>query len=150
MNTFNSIIIEGPIDRIFELAARVEDWPKLLPHYRNVDVIRTEGSSRVVRMRCVRAFGPIRWRCRWAARQQILRDEWRILFQHLAGPARGMMVEWRLEPAPDGVRTTISHELTHRLGSIYTDRLVGPLFVSAIAGQTLRTIKALVEAEGDR
>ncbi len=148
MNTHNAITIQGPIDRIFEIAAKVEDWPRLLPHYRDVTVLRDSGDSRIVQMQCVRDFGPIHWPCKWAARQQVHREEWRITFKHLAGPARGMYVEWCLESKEDGVLTTISHELTHRLGSVYTDRVIGPLFVSSIAGQTLRTLKELIVSEG--
>ncbi len=62
-----------------------------------------------------------------------------------------MWVEWALSEGPDGVKTTIEHELTRDVpivGKVYTDLLVGPLFVHAIAGQTLATIKSIVESEG--
>jgi hypothetical protein len=61
-----------------------------------------------------------------------------------------MWVEWALSEGPDGVKTTITHELTLGppiLGKIYTDLLVGPLFVHAIAGQTLATIQSIVQSE---
>jgi len=147
MKTLNSINIRGPVERIFDLACEVENWPKLLPHYRHVSVISDDGVSRIVEMNCVRDFGPIRWHCQWVARQQVILEDKRIIFVHLAGPARGMAVEWRLEPESDGVHTSISHELRHRLGPIYSDHVLGPLFVSPIASKTLGTIKALVEAE---
>jgi len=147
MKTINSISIRGPIDRVFEFACKVEYWPDLLPHYRRVSVISDDGLSRIVEMDCIRSFGPLHWPCKWAARQVILPAEWRIQFVHLAGPARGMTVEWRLESGGDVVHTTISHHLNHRLGSLYADHIIGQLFVSEIAGKTLSTLKALVEAE---
>ena len=147
MKTLNSIYIRGPIERIFDLACKVEDWPNVLPHYRRVSVISDDGISRIVEMNCVRDFGLFRWNCYWVARQQIIQEDRRIVFVHLAGPARGMAVEWRLDSESDGVHASISHELTHGLGPIYTDHVLGPLFVSPIANKTLGTIKALVEAE---
>ena len=135
-----------PLIEYLSLAAKVEDCCCCL-HYRLVTVLKDDGLSRVVQMECVRAFGPIPWRCRWAARQRIVREDWRIVFEHLAGPARGMAVEWRLEPNDDGVHAAISHKLKHPLGRVYSDFIVGPLFVSAIAGQTLQALKSLVEKE---
>ena len=150
MNTLNSIKIRGPIHRVFEFARRVEDWPSLLPHYRRVSVISDSEESRIVAMHCVRDFGPILWPCQWVARQVVLPDEWTIHFVHLAGPARGMKVEWKLQADGETVHATISHQLIHRLGPAYSDRIIGRLFVSAIASKTLSTLKTLVEAEALR
>lgn len=147
MNTVNFEFILGDPDRIFDLAARVEDWPSILPHYRRVEVVEPGESVRVVTMYCARRFGPLAWPCRWRARQELKPSERRILFRHLAGPAKGMEVEWRLIPGPQGVRTEIHHQLRHPLGRLYTDRIVGALFVQAIAGQTLRALKGIVEGE---
>ena len=93
MKTLNSINIRGPVERIFDLACKVENWPKLLPHYRHVSVISDDGVSRIVEMNCVRDFGPIRWHCQWVARQQIIDvldirgrirpDRHHILVEHL-------------------------------------------------------------------
>ncbi len=150
MKTQNAVTIHGAAERIFELAARVEDWPKLLSHYRRVEILSGEGNSRIVSMHCIRSFGPFAYPCRWRARQELRATEGRILFTHLAGPAKGMAVEWRLESTEDGVLTTITHELDHPLGRIYADRIIGPLFISAIAGKTLQTLKTIVESEGKR
>jgi ribosome-associated toxin RatA of RatAB toxin-antitoxin module len=145
MNTVNSETIQGDPGRIFELAARVEDWPRILPHYRAVEVLEPGDRERVVFMHCARRFGPLNWPCRWRARQELRPMERRILFHHLAGPAKGMEVEWRLTPGDEGVVTEIHHRLDHPLGRVYSDRIVGPLFVQAIAGETLRALKRIVE-----
>ena len=147
MNTVNCALIQGDPTRIFELASRVEDWPRLLPHYRSVEVLETTTSDRLVFMHCSRHFGPFTWPCRWKARQELVPIERRILFRHIAGPAKGMEVEWRLTPQPEGVLTEIHHQLRHPLGPLYSDRIVGPLFVQAIAGETLKTLKRIVEGE---
>jgi ribosome-associated toxin RatA of RatAB toxin-antitoxin module len=149
MQTRNQIVINGSPETIFQLAAEVERWPEILPHYRKVVVLDGDPQDRLVQMQCVRPFGVVRWPCRWKARQQLLEDEMRILYTHVAGPTRGMEVEWRLEATGGGVLTTITHSLGPSIplvGSIYSDWLVGPIFVHDIAGRTLRTIKNLVEA----
>ena len=40
MHTENRITIRGDIDHIFAVASAVEAWPRLLPHYRWVTVLR--------------------------------------------------------------------------------------------------------------
>jgi len=150
MTTTNEITIDGPLERVFALASRVEAWPEILPHYRAVDVLEPGERSRLVSMHCVRDFGPLPFPCRWRAKQELRPEEGKILFEHVGGPTRGMRVEWRLESTPQGVRTVIWHELVPRVplvGRAYTDWVVGPVFVHAIAGRTLATIKALVERE---
>jgi len=150
MQTENTLTIRGPLDRIYAYAAEVERWPEILPHYREVEILEPGERLRLVRMFCVRDFGPIHWPCKWRARQELLPAEGRILYDHVAGPTRGMQVEWKLVEGPDGVRTTIWHELKPRIpliGGIYTNGIIGPLFVHAIAGRTLETIKRLVEGE---
>ena len=74
-------------------------------------------------------------------------SENRILFRHIAGPVRGMEVEWVLQPDANGVTATITHDLAPRglLGRMYSN-FVGPVFIEKIAGQTLAKIKELVEA----
>ncbi|HEY0867175.1 MAG TPA: SRPBCC family protein [Fimbriimonas sp.] len=150
MNTSNQVLIRGDREHIYRLASQVERWPDILPHYRAVDILDGDSRSRTVRMRCFRRFGPVNWPCQWLAEQELDPEAGKIRYRHLAGPAKGMRVEWSLECCGDSVRTTITHLFEPRIpifGSIYSDRIVGPLFVSRIAGQTLETIKRYVEGE---
>jgi ribosome-associated toxin RatA of RatAB toxin-antitoxin module len=146
MECENTIDIAGPIDRIFELAAKIEDWPRILPHYRYVHVEERDGPVTVARMGATRDGFPVTWR----ARQELRPDEHRILFRHTGGVTKGMEVEWRLEPRANGVRVTIWHSLSYPvpvLGPFFAERIVGRLFVTNIAGKTLRCIKQMVEDE---
>jgi len=36
MYTETSVVMRGPRERIFALGAGIEDWPRILPHYRAV------------------------------------------------------------------------------------------------------------------
>jgi aromatase len=149
MHTETTVRIQGSADAVFAYAARVEDWPRLLPHYRDVRVIATRAGGRVVEMRARRGPIPV-W---WWARQEVIPAERRIRYTHLRGVTRGMEVEWRITPEEDGVVVTIVHDLSLRwplIGRVVGDWIIGPKFVEPIAGATLRTIKALVEQDAAR
>jgi aromatase len=151
MHTETAVRIQGTADAVFAYAARVEDWPRFLPHYRGVRVIATQDGARVVEMRARRGRIPV-W---WWARQIVLPAERRILYTHLRGVTRGMEVEWRITPG-EGTRdvvVTIVHDLSLRwplIGRAVADWIIGPRFVDPIAGATLRRIKALVEQDAAR
>lgn len=146
MHTVNTILMRGDRDRIFTLAADIQDWARILPHYRYVVVEERSATHKIARMGATRDGFPVRWRCR----QELVPREYRILFQHIGGISKGMAVEWTLVPEGDAVRVTISHELRYPVpfvGAWFADWIVGRLFVSNIAGKTLSCIKAMVEAE---
>lgn len=144
MHAETVVRIDGSADAVFTYAARVEDWPRLLPHYRGVRVIATNGEARIVEMRARRGRIPV-W---WWARQVVWPAERRIRYTHLRGVTRGMEVEWRIAPAGDSAVVTIVHDLDLRwplIGRVVADWIIGPRFVEPIAGATLRRIKWLVE-----
>ena len=157
MHTENTVYIRGPKDRIFELAAATENWPVLLPHYREVTVLeRTpDGRRKVVEMAAVREDFPARglkFPVRWRSVQVCEPERGKMYFKHLAGVAVGMWVVWTLEPDRWGRGTCVSirHDLTYPFGFLngrFAHDLVGRQFVQAIAGRTLATIKAKVEGE---
>jgi hypothetical protein len=93
-----------------------------------------------------RDFIPVRW----VAEQTNYPEEPRIVFHHVGGVTKGMDVEWRFEPLPEGTRISIHHDLTLRwpiIGTFAAERVIGPLFVANIAGKTLQRIKSLAEAQ---
>jgi ribosome-associated toxin RatA of RatAB toxin-antitoxin module len=97
--TANEVIIQGDPDRIYQLAAAVEEWPTFLPHYRWVRVHGREGNRRTVEMAAWRTGLPVRW----VSHQWLWPEERRITFRHIGGLTRGMEVEWRIEPIESSV-----------------------------------------------
>ena len=148
MHTENEIFIRADMAEIYQLAAPVERWPEILPHYRWVRILWDNGERRLVEMAANRDRIPVRWR----AEQRLFPQEPRIAFRHVGGFTKGMEVEWLFEPVEqDGVRVSIVHELPRLLGlplvgDLVATQIVGPLFVEDIAGKTLRRIKELAEA----
>lgn len=154
MRTANSVDICGDAERIcgriFALAADIQDWPVLLPHYRYVRLLERSDTHKVADFGASRDGFPVKWR----ARQDLFPDENRITFVHLRGISVGMEVEWRLEKCGDHVNVRIEHALTYPVNALlrlpadwFAAVIVGRMFVHNIAGKTLRCIKAKVEAE---
>ena len=144
MKSVMRVHVRAPYERIFELAAGVERWPQLLPHYRYVRRLPAANGERHFAMGARRGAIPVRW----AAVQRPLPDERRIEFRHTGGVTRGMEVAWRFAPADDGWDVSIEHRLDIGwpvIGRFAADRIIGPQFIDAIAGRTLRTIKGLAE-----
>ncbi|HEX6140796.1 MAG TPA: SRPBCC family protein [Candidatus Limnocylindria bacterium] len=139
------IRVAAPFERIFELAAEVERWPRLLPHYRYVRRLPSANGERRFAMGARRGRIPVSWQ----AVQRPLPDARRIEFTHVGGLTRGMEVAWTFEPRDGGWEVSIHHALDLRwplLGRFAADRIIGPHFVDAIAGRTLRRVRALAEA----
>jgi ribosome-associated toxin RatA of RatAB toxin-antitoxin module len=150
MQTVNEIEIMGDParirPRIFQLAADIQDWPAILPHYRYLRVTERSEQVKVADFGAHRDGLPVSWR----ARQELFPEDFHITFFHVGGVTRGMWVEWRLEEQNDRVRVTIAHRLSYPiplLGPWFARYVVGKMFVENIAGKTLRCFKALVESE---
>lgn len=139
-------LMHAPFERVFALAADVERWPELLPHYRYVRRL-PDTAERHFEMGARRGPIPVRWR----AIQRPLPAERRIEFVHTGGVTRGMEVAWRFEERGDGLDVSIEHELELAwplIGGFAASRVIGPQFIEAIAGRTLRRVKELAEAGG--
>jgi hypothetical protein len=136
--------MRAPFERIFPLAAAVERWPEILPHYRFVRAVPDPNGERRFAMGARRGPIPVRWE----AIQRPLPDERRIEFVHTGGVTRGMWVEWRFEENRDGTDVSIEHRLElgwPLIGGFAARHVIGPQFIEAIAGRTLRRIRELAE-----
>lgn len=137
-------LMRAPFERIFDLAADVERWPERLPHYRYVRRLPDPNGERRFAMGARRGPIPVAWE----AIQRPMRDERRIEFVHTGGVTRGMKVAWRFEELPDGIDVSIEHRLELRwplIGEFAARHVIGPHFIEAIAGRTLRRVRALAE-----
>lgn len=151
MHTENVVQMRGSLDRIVELAADVERWPEILPHYRWVTLLDGGGDRKVVEMAARRDRLPLKWR----AIQEIHRDGPTpvITYHHIWGVTKGMDVDWTFRPgdAPGApVEVRIRHDFRPGwplVGGLIAERIIGPHFVAYVAGKTLATIKAIVESE---
>ena len=145
MRSITGLRMFAPVERIFPLAAEIERWPERLPHYRYVRRLAGRPDERRFAMGARRGVIPVSWK----AVQRPLPDRNEIEFEHVGGVTRGMQVRWRLVPDGEAVDVSIEHRLELRwpiVGEFVATRIIGPHFVDAIAGRTLRRIKELSEA----
>jgi ribosome-associated toxin RatA of RatAB toxin-antitoxin module len=143
--TSTSIEIAAPAATIYGFAAATARWPLILPHYRYVRVRVSDGQRQIVEMAAWRDCFPLRW----VAEQtnDALRPH--IAFYHIAGPTRGMEVEWLFEPLGERTRVTIVHRLDFAFpvfAGFLGKYVVGDYFIDGVASRTLRCMKAISEA----
>ena len=148
MHKTNSLLIHAPKTAIFETAANLELWPRILPHYRYIRFLERGPDRNVVVMAAQRSGIPISW----TSEQIIDRSKLEIHFYHLKAWTKGMRVLWTFSDTPDGVLVAISHDLRFRPGVLapIVELVIGDFFIHNIANKTLRCIKAYVETRADK
>jgi ribosome-associated toxin RatA of RatAB toxin-antitoxin module len=144
MHTENRIEIRGDVKRIFQIAAQVDKWPDILPHYRSVRVLQRKKRRITVEMAARRGRIPVSW----TAVQEVFPYE-RITYKHIKGFTTGMDVTWSFKPAQEAVQVVITHDFSLAwpvVGGFVSKYIVGALFVRPIASRTLHHIKRTAES----
>jgi ribosome-associated toxin RatA of RatAB toxin-antitoxin module len=126
--------MQAPKMSIFETAANLELWPKILPHYRYIRYLERSPNRNVVVMAARRSGIPIKW----TSEQIIDRDRVEVHFHHLKAFSKGMRVVWTFEEKSDGVLVTIA------------EPIIGDFFTHNVANKTLRCMKNYLEARTNR
>ena len=145
MHTGNSIIIQAPKNAIFETAADLSLWPKILPHYRYIRYLERGADRNLVVMAAVRSGIPISW----TSEQIIDRTRIEIHFHHLKAWTKGMHVVWSFKDTPAGVLVEIVHDLRFRIPLLapLAEPIIGNGFIHPVASKTLRCMKAYLETQ---
>ncbi|HUQ46567.1 MAG TPA: SRPBCC family protein [Gemmatimonadaceae bacterium] len=146
MTTVDERLVIAPLPRIFALAAEVERWPALLPHYRHVRYLerRADGGG-IVDMSAYRPFGLLHWPTWWRSSMRVRHPGGTasptVRFTHVGGVTRGMEVEWSFHEAGGATHVRIVHVWDGpdipMLGAAAATLVIGPVFVHGIASRTL-------------
>lgn len=151
MRTENRMTVHAPPEIVFALAADVERWPALLPHYRYVRVLGGAGGrsrlpvDRTVEMSATRSGIPVHW----TSTQTLHPEAGQILYRHIRGVTRGMEVAWEIERCAAVVEVRILHQLDRPTGLLRVPGgtwVAGHVFITHIAAQTLAGIARHAEA----
>ena len=145
VRTENTILINAPLEKIFETTANLPLWPEVLPHYRWIRVLQTSDDGMIVKMAARRGRLPIQW----TSHYRVDHTARELHFKHLKAFTRGMEVLWTYTPTAGGVQVTISHELhrTSALGRWFAHHVLGEMFIRPVATQTLSHFKQYLEQE---
>ena len=100
MHKTNSLLMHAPKMDIFETAANLELWPKILPHYRYIQFLERGPDRNIVVMAARRSGIPISW----TSEQIIDRDKLEIGLEFLR------YTQWRA--GNDFTRFAIPHSRT--------------------------------------
>jgi ribosome-associated toxin RatA of RatAB toxin-antitoxin module len=150
MRTVDTRWIAAAPDRVFRHAARVEDWPAILPHYRWVRMRERRPDGGVVEMAAWRPFGPLRWPTWWLSEMQVDPRRREVRYRHIGGVTTGMDVLWSIVAEGSGSRATILHEWAGPAWAFLrrpaADWVIGPVFVHGIASRTLAGIAHAAES----
>ncbi len=159
MHTVNETEIAAPSELCFQLAADVERWPELLPHYRRVGFRRPDGfGAGLVEMAARRDFGPLPYPVWWVSEMTSDPAVHVIRYRHVAGVTTGMEVEWSFHTlAHGGTRVRVVHDW--ELGPAWplpgiarrkvAEWIIGPFFIHHVAGRTLAGVKREAERRRD-
>jgi ribosome-associated toxin RatA of RatAB toxin-antitoxin module len=140
--------MHAPKMSIFETAADLDLWPKILPHYRYIRFLERGPDRNIVVMAASRSGIPISW----TSEQTVDREKVEIQFRHLKAWTKGMQVVWTFDETPGGVLVKITHDLRFRVKVLapLVDKIIGDFFIHHIANKTLRCMKAYMEAGANR
>lgn len=151
MITIDEHVTAAPPDVCFRVGADVERWPDILPHYRWVRFQRKDAfAAGRIEMAAWRDFaGPIRYPTWWVSEMESDESKPIVRYRHVAGITRGMDVVWEFLPQGDRTLIRIVHEWQGPswplIGGFAANHVIGPHFVSFIAGRTLAGVAAEAE-----
>ena len=151
MTIVDQYLVHAPPDVCFQVAADVERWPDILPHYRWVRFHDKRGfGSGVVEMAAWRRFAAgLRYPTWWVSEMRSAAHEPAIYYTHIDGITRGMDVKWELNAR--GSDTFIKLYHTWRgpawplIRGVAAQWVILPHFVSAIAQRTLAGVARAAE-----
>ena len=152
MRTVDELLCDAPADLAFQVAADVEGWPDILPHYRWVRFHEKEDFGQgIVEMAAWRSFPGFRYPTWWVSEMETDTDRRRVVYRHIDGITKGMDVVWEVEPREaHRSHLRIVHDWTGPrwplIGRFAANHVIGPHFISHIAGRTLGGVAAAAEA----
>jgi ribosome-associated toxin RatA of RatAB toxin-antitoxin module len=153
MRTVDEALTSAPPDLAFRVAADVERWPEILPHYRWVRFQeKRDFAEGVVEMSAWRRFPLFRWPTWWVSEMEHDPAARTVRYRHIDGVTTGMDVLWEVtSEAPDRTRLRIVHEWKGPrwplVSGIAANVVIGPHFVSHIARRTLAGVVRAAEEE---
>ena len=144
--------VRAPADLCFEVAADVERWPSILPHYRWVRFRDKKGfGTGTVEMSAYRQFpAGLNYPTWWVSQMRADAVEHAVYYTHVEGITRGMDVKWELQPRGSETFIRLFHTWDGPawplIRTAAAKLVILPHFVSAIAQRTLAGVAREAES----
>ena len=150
MRIVDEIVTTAPPDLVYQVAADVERWPDILPHYRRVRMLeRYPAGGGIVDMSAYRPFPGFRWPTWWTSEMRLDREKLEVHYRHIRGVTRGMNVVWQVKPVGKGTHINLVHEWDGPgwplIGRTAASLVILPVFVHGIAALTLAGVSREAE-----
>lgn len=156
MITIDEHLVHAPADLCFDVAADVERWPIILPHYRWVRFHSKQSFGHgTVEMAAWRNFPlGLKYPTWWLSEMRSAPSEPAVYYKHIAGITRGMDVKWELQPRGADTFIRLFHTWDGPpwplIGAAAANLVIGPHFISAIAQRTLAGVAQEAEARAQK
>jgi ribosome-associated toxin RatA of RatAB toxin-antitoxin module len=138
----HSIIIKSTIDKVYEIAEKIEKFPEFMPHVKTSNIIKKHGNKREVEMTAV--VNGIK--SHWISASTTEKNK-RIRYSQVKGFCKLMGGEWLFEKVPEGTKITLIHNFDVGLPIIgnLIGRLIVKKWVDKYSRLTLGAIKEKAE-----
>jgi ribosome-associated toxin RatA of RatAB toxin-antitoxin module len=153
MTIIDERIVEASPATCFQIAADVEHWPDILPHYRWVRFHEKRAfGDGVVEMAAWRPFpAGLKYPTWWVSEMRAAPDEPAVYYKHIDGITRGMDVKWEFNAHGAGTFIKLYHTWDGPAWPLIKGVAAGfvilPHFVSAIAQRTLAGVARAAESK---
>jgi hypothetical protein len=141
------------LERVFQAAVDVEQWPAILRHYRWVRVLKREDDESLVEMAAWRPFGWFKYPTWWVSEMWVDRATAAVHYRHVQGITTGMDVVWQLKGVSGGTEVSVVHQWTGPrwpvVGRPAAAWVIGPVFIHGIASRTLAGIASHLEGRNE-
>lgn len=139
----HSIVIKSNLEKVYEIAEKIEKFPEFMPHVKTSNIIKKQGNKREVEMSAI--VNGIH--SHWISASTTEKNK-KITYKQVKGFCKVMGGEWLFEKIPEGTRITIIHNFDVGLSII--GKLVGRIIVKKWEDKytrlTLGHIKAKAES----
>jgi len=115
-----SILIQGSLDQVYELAKDMERYPEFMPDVESVRVIERDSRRTVTEWETSVDGTPILW----TEEDRFDDENFRIQYQLIEGDLDKFEGEWRFEATPEGTRVILT--VDYDFGIPELTNLIGP------------------------
>ncbi|QNP65885.1 SRPBCC family protein [Streptomyces genisteinicus] len=102
-HTENDILIDAPLDLVWDVTNDVDHWPQLFTEYASVEVLERDGDRTVFRLTMYPDDNGKVWS--WVSEREADRASLSVRAKRVeTGPFQYMNIRWTYEETPQGVR----------------------------------------------